>query len=103
MATLEEIQLLVKNIATLSSSLPPSFPKASSKDKIWTVMHSPECETPFETFNTRFDALFAEDCRNLEGRLRRDPSRKKWDGFSVLVPEENRLVHIPAGPRQDQA
>ena len=24
---------------------------------------------PFETFNKRFDALFAEDCRDAEGHL----------------------------------
>ena len=26
-------------------------------------------ETPHETFNRRFDALFAEDCRNADARL----------------------------------
>ena len=28
-----------------------------------------ESGTLFETFNQRFDALFAKDCRDLEGRL----------------------------------
>ena len=82
MASLEEIHLLVKNITTLSSSLPPSFPKANSKDKIWTVMHSPECDTPFKTFNKHFDALFAEDCRNPEGCL--DEIRQGKSGMGLV-------------------
>ena len=69
MATTKEIQLLVKTISTLSSSLPPSVPKATTKDKIWCVMHAVECQDGFETFNKRFDALFGEDCRDSEGRL----------------------------------
>jgi hypothetical protein len=61
--SIEEIQLLIKNI---SGSLLPSVPKATARDKIWTVMHSPECDMPFKTFNKHFDALFAEDCyRNI--------------------------------------
>jgi hypothetical protein len=32
-------------------------------------MNAEERDTPYETFNWRFDALFAEDCRNSDGRL----------------------------------
>jgi hypothetical protein len=32
-------------------------------------MHTAESDTPHETFNRRFDAIFAEDCRNSDGRL----------------------------------
>jgi len=69
MSTIPTIQLLVKSITTLSNSLPPSVPKGTTRDKIWTVMHLPEGETVYETFNRRFDALFAEDCRSDDGRL----------------------------------
>jgi hypothetical protein len=45
-------------------------------------MHSPECETPFETFNKRFDALFAEDCHNSDGRL--DEIRQGKSGMGMV-------------------
>jgi hypothetical protein len=69
MSTIEEIKQLTKNVSTLSASLPPTVPKGTTKDKIWTVFHAEEGETAFETFNKRFDALFAEDCRDVGGRL----------------------------------
>ena len=63
------IRLLVKEISTLSNSLSDSVPKGSKDDKIWSVMNTEERDTPHETFNRRFDALFAEDCRDSDGRL----------------------------------
>lgn len=69
MASVSDINHLVKNIATLSNALPASVKKGSVKDKICTVMHGDQHDTPFETFNIRFDALFAEDCRDSNGRL----------------------------------
>jgi hypothetical protein len=69
MSTIQGIQLLVKNIVALSSSLPKSVPNATTQDKIWIVMHTQEGETTFETFNKRFDALFGEDCRDADGHL----------------------------------
>jgi hypothetical protein len=69
MPTILEIQLLVKNIAALSNSLPRSVPHGTTKDKIWAVMHTQEGETTFETFNRRFDALFGQDCCDSAGRL----------------------------------
>lgn len=69
MPTISEIQLLVKNIAALSNSLPRSVPNGTTKDKIWAVMHTQDGETMFETFNKRLDALFGEDCRDSDGRL----------------------------------
>jgi hypothetical protein len=63
------IGLLVKEIGTLSNSLADSVPKGSKNDKIWSVMNTEERDTPHETFNRRFDALFAEDCRDSNGRL----------------------------------
>jgi hypothetical protein len=32
-------------------------------------MEAKERDTPHETFNGRFDALFGEDCRDSDGRL----------------------------------
>ena len=63
------IRLLVKEISTLSTSLQDSVPKGSKDDKIWSVMNSDELDTPHETFNRRFDAMFAEDCRDSDGHL----------------------------------
>lgn len=69
MSTLATVGLLVKEIGTLSSSLADSVPKGSRNDKIWSVMNAGERDTPHETFNRRFDALFGEDCRDSNGRL----------------------------------
>jgi len=65
----EAIKQLVKEISTLSSSLSDAVPKASKDDKIWSVMNCKEGDTPHETFNRRFDALFGEDCRDSSGSL----------------------------------
>src|ERR1700677_988350 len=69
MSTVEGIQLLVKTITALSNSLPRMVPNGSVKDKIYVVMHTQEGDTPFETFNKRFDTLFGQDCHNSDGRL----------------------------------
>ena len=67
--TLTTIKLLIKEISTLSSSLSDSVPKGSKDDKIWSVINSEERDNPHETFNRRFDVMFAEDCRDSDGRL----------------------------------
>lgn len=69
MLTVAEITSLVTDICTLSNGLPSSVPNGSKEDKIWAVMNSDDGETPHETFNKRFDAMFGEDCRDLHGRL----------------------------------
>ncbi|KAG6894014.1 hypothetical protein C0992_007838 [Termitomyces sp. T32_za158] len=69
MPTIAVIQSLVKTIISLSSNLPPSVKQGSKSDKIWTVMNAEEGETPHETFNRRFDAMFGEDCCDSNGRL----------------------------------
>jgi hypothetical protein len=69
MCTTETIKHLVKEISTLSISLSDAVSKGSRDDKIWTVMNTKEGDTPHETFNRRFDALFGEDCRDSHGRL----------------------------------
>ena len=69
MPTVADIFQLIKTITQLSNALPPSVNKATTKDKIWIVMHGPEGETPFKTCNQQFDALFGEDCCDSTGRL----------------------------------
>ena len=63
------IKLLVKEIGSLSASLSDSVPKGLKDDKIWSILNTDELETPHETFNRRFDAMFAEDCRDANGHL----------------------------------
>lgn len=69
MTTIATIKLLVKEIGVLSNSLSGAVPKGSKDDKIWSIMDTDECDTPHETFNRRFNALFAEDCRDSNGCL----------------------------------
>jgi hypothetical protein len=69
MSTPATIRLLVKDINIFSNSLSDSVPKGSKDNKIWSVMNTEEHDTPHETFNQRFDALFTEDCRDSDGRL----------------------------------
>ena len=69
MLTVAEISNLVTDICTLANGLPTSVPNGSKEDKIWAVMHSDNSETPHETFNKRFNAMFGEDCHDLHGRL----------------------------------
>jgi hypothetical protein len=69
MSTLATIRLLVKEIGVLSNSLSDAVLKGSKNDKIWSVMNTEECNIPHETFNQQFDVLFAEDCRDSDGRL----------------------------------
>jgi hypothetical protein len=63
------IKALVKEITGASSRLPSSIQQGSKTDKIWSVLNADAGETAHETFNKRFDALFAEDCRDSAGRL----------------------------------
>ena len=69
MPTLADIGSLVADICAFANSLPSSVPNGSKDDKIWAVMNSDNGETPHETFNKRFDAMFGEDCHDLHGRL----------------------------------
>jgi len=69
MTTVASIKALVKDIGMLSNGLPQSVQQGTKEDKIWTVMNADERDTPHETFNRRFDAMFGEDCRDSAGRL----------------------------------
>jgi hypothetical protein len=69
MSTVATIRLLVKEISSLSLSLADTVPKGPKNDKIWSVLNAEEHDSPHETFNSCFDALFTKDCRNADGRL----------------------------------
>ena len=69
MPSIAEIKALVKEITLASNRLPSSIQQGSKNDKIWSVLNAGTGETAHETFNKRFDALFAEDCRDSTGRL----------------------------------
>ena len=69
MSSIHDIQSSVSQIQTLCTELPSTIPIGSNRCKITQVLDGPECESPWQTFNKRFDALFAEDCRDEAGRL----------------------------------
>jgi hypothetical protein len=69
MSSIRDILSSVSQIRTLYTELPPTIPQGSSRCKITQVLDGPEYESPWQTFNKRFDALFAEDCRDEAGRL----------------------------------
>lgn len=106
MSTLATIKRLVKEIGSLSSSLSDAVLKGTKDDKLWSAMMAAECDTPHETFNRRFDALFAEDCCDSDGRLHHVRQGKcgmglvvsylskiNWNGFPLdLV--ELKLQHL---------
>jgi hypothetical protein len=69
MSTIQDIEKLIRKICVLSKCLPKDILRSSPEDKIWTVLHGSEGDTPWETFNRRFDTLFAEHCRDADGRL----------------------------------
>jgi hypothetical protein len=69
MLTVAEISSLVVDICTLANGLPTSVLNGFKEDKILAVMNLDDGETPHETFNKHFDAMFSEDCCNLHGHL----------------------------------
>lgn len=62
-AQVDHAHRLVKAITSLSTKLPESVPVAEDDDAIYTVMTSENRANVWETFNSRFDALFAEHLR----------------------------------------
>jgi hypothetical protein len=92
-ASVATVKQLVKEISTLSTSLldsDHSVPKGTKDDKIWSVMNTDERDTPHETFNQRFDAMFAEDCRNSVGRVVCNPVvGRKYLGFNLNILKDN--------------
>lgn len=60
---------LVKVIHNYTTQLPATFAQAKDGDTINKAFTAAARETQWETFNSRMDAVFAEDCRNGKGRL----------------------------------
>ena len=62
---------IVDAITQLTKKLPSSVPEGKRDGKLYWVMTNDNYreETPWETFNKRFDATFGEDFWNAEGRL----------------------------------
>ena len=66
MFTIAEINTLVAEICTHANALPLSVPNGSKDDKLWAIMNLDDGKTPHETFNKCFDAMFSEDCYNVQ-------------------------------------
>ena len=65
----ERVKSLIENLLTLCDGLPSSIPLASQDDHIYHVMTTVNGDDAWQTFNRRFDLLFGDDLRNVEGRL----------------------------------
>ncbi|KAH7904802.1 hypothetical protein BJ138DRAFT_1119065 [Hygrophoropsis aurantiaca] len=65
----EKNYALIENIVSLSIGLPPSVPIATTEDRIYHVMQNVSGDDAWQTFNRRFDILFGEDCRDVDGRM----------------------------------
>jgi hypothetical protein len=68
MPNLQEIKSLVK-ISSISENLPETVPEGSPDDKLSVVMTGEEANSPWETLNWRFDAVFEGDCRDENGHF----------------------------------
>ncbi|KAH9024612.1 hypothetical protein EDB85DRAFT_1894233 [Lactarius pseudohatsudake] len=65
----EDIKSSISCIAVLCTEIPKSVPIGNKRSKIHLVMTGNKGEDAWHTFNKRFDVLFAEDCRDGQGRL----------------------------------
>ncbi|TFY51128.1 hypothetical protein EVJ58_g10725 [Rhodofomes roseus] len=65
----DKLEEIVEEIVDLIKHLPATIPDATKDDKIYHVMTNVNEESAWATFNRRFDILFGEDCRDLNGRL----------------------------------
>lgn len=63
---------LIANISGMITGLPTSIPEGESDGHLYHVIKNVMGvdENIFSTFNQRFDILFAEDCRDNDGRLK---------------------------------
>lgn len=71
MATPGIVRALVRTFGQVSSEVTrtQALPIASKTGKIFTTLQNVEGETPYHTFNRRFDILYGDDCRDPSGRL----------------------------------
>lgn len=85
------LEQLVQDITDFSKRLPAEIQEATKDDKIYTVMTKVKGDTPWETFNRRFDILFSEDCRDGNGRLHH--IRRGRHGMNVVAAYLSRVVN----------
>ena len=65
----DDIQSSISRITILCKEIPINVPIGNKRSKIYLVMTGDEGEDTWQTFNKRFDALFAEDCHKGQGQL----------------------------------
>jgi hypothetical protein len=65
----EDIKTSISHITNLCKEILISIPIGNNRSKIHLVMTGNEGEDTWQTFNKRFDGLFAEDCRDGQGQL----------------------------------
>ena len=65
----EDIKSSISHITVLCKEILINIPIGNKRSKIYLVMTSDEGEDTWQTFNKRFDALFAEDCHDGQGQL----------------------------------
>ena len=68
-AQAEDIKTSISHITKLCKEIPINIPISNKRSKIHLVMTGNEGEDTWQTFNKQFDALFAEDCHDGQGRL----------------------------------
>lgn len=85
-----DLEQLVQDITELNKKLPPTIREGSKQDKLYEVMTKIDSETAWATFNRRFDILFAEDCRDENGRLHH--IRRGRFGMNTVINYLNRII-----------
>ncbi|TRM56516.1 hypothetical protein BD626DRAFT_541286 [Schizophyllum amplum] len=102
MASSEEQQArqdIAQDIKSLVKRLPSSIPSAEKSGKIYKIITGPQKESAWMTFNSRFDVLFGEDCRDAEGNLLNiERGRFGMDAVSNYVARTvvaQGMLHVP--------
>ncbi|KAI4293674.1 hypothetical protein K525DRAFT_214351 [Schizophyllum commune Loenen D] len=66
----EDVVQLSTDIKALAKQLPSSVPIASKDGMIYRILRDSHGESAWATFNKRFDALYGEECRDADGKLK---------------------------------
>jgi len=95
----------LKLVKSLAGCLPLTLPIATKNDKIFEVFENIPVPTDgsahWKTFNRRFDILFGEDVRDLQGRLLHVTSGKSTWALQVSrMPRAVRIVRVVRVSRQ---
>jgi len=95
----------VSKLAKLLHILPRSVPLATANDHINTVFKNipSEASEAWEVFNHRFDALFGQDTRDAEGRLKNvrcgPLGMDQVLGYLQFVTNQDGILWTPAKPK----